>query len=164
MKTFFRWAAVAAIVGLSGTGFGQVVAHSPEEFLVQWGAAWNAHDVDAIMRMHAEDCVTVNRFGTLARNKAATYVQMTHLHATVFKGMSFPTPKLLLARTVAPGLIEIQASWQNPQIRPATPGAVDDMVFSMLLKDSGKDGLLAEDVDLHNVDPAMQGPPPGMAK
>ena len=134
---------------------GQAVAHTPAEFLAMWGAAWQAHDVEGIMRLHAEDCVTVNRFGSVYGSKAETAPQMAHLHNGPFKGASFPMPKLLLERTLAPGLIEVVATWQNPALNPANPAEVSDMVFSVLLKDHGAEGLLAEQVDLHNVDKAM---------
>ena len=62
------------------------------EFLKAWDTAWNAHNVEAIVRLHADDCVTVNRFGTLLVGKAATRKQMQMLHGDpeVFKNAHFP--------------------------------------------------------------------------
>ena len=54
-----------------------------------------------------------------------------------------------------PGLIEVVATWGNPALNPANPAEVCEMVFGVLLKERGAEGLLAEQVDLHNADKAM---------
>jgi hypothetical protein len=63
-----------------------------QKFLDKWVTAWNAHDSDAILRLHAEDCVTVNRFGTLFPDKQATAKQMEFLQKKLFKDAQFPPP------------------------------------------------------------------------
>ena len=97
---------------------GQSVDGDVQEFLTAWDAAWNAHPADGILRLHAEDCVTVNRFGTLFVGKQAAAGQMERLQKEIFKDAHFPPLQLLNLRSVTPDLVILQTAWQNPWPQP----------------------------------------------
>ena len=141
---------LALTVGMAGTAFGQTVG-SAQQFLELWGKAWDTHDVDAIMKLHADDCVTVNRFGVIASGKDEIRRGVVWLHNGPFHNSHFAAPKLLDQRKTAPGVITLQASWKNPSGK-AGP-AEDDLVMTVILKDFGAEGWLAEEVDTHTVEP-----------
>lgn len=143
-------AAFVVLLGVSTPGIGQTVS-SPQQFLELWGKAWDAHDVDAIMRLHADDCVTVNRFGVVATGKDEIRRGVAWLHNGPFHTAHFAAPKLLDQHKVAPGVIVLQASWKNPSGKPDPPE--DDLVMTIVLKDFGADGWFAEEIDTHAVAP-----------
>jgi hypothetical protein len=117
-------------------------------FLVAWVAAWNTHDTDALMRLDADDCVHINAGGRLFLDKKATSQHIKELLNGEHKDSQFPPLRLLYQRTIAPGLIVLQAAWQSP-----SPDAKEmtDMLFTFTLKRSGS-GWLAEQVDAHDVE------------
>jgi uncharacterized protein (TIGR02246 family) len=124
-----------------------------QSFLTAWVAAWNAHDAKAILRLHAGDCTTVNRTGTVYLDKAALKPQMEMLQNVHFKGVQWPAFRLLNERSLAPGLVVVQVLW--PQLTTMMPPPwpkVGDMIITLLLKKSG-DGWVAEQVDTHDVFP-----------
>jgi ketosteroid isomerase-like protein len=135
-------------------------ATTPQQFLDLWGKAWDNHDVDAIMRLHAEDCVTVNRFGVVTRGKDPTRRAVTWLHSGPFKNAHFGAPKLLMQRKIAPGLVVIEASWKNPSGRTAPAASDDDLVLTVMLRDADQDGWVAEQIDVHTVDALAPGTVP----
>lgn len=137
-------------VGMAVSAYGQTVG-SAQQFLDFWGKSWDGHDVDAIMRLQADDCVLVNRFGVVASGKDEIRRSMTWLHSGPFHTAHFITPKLLDQRKMAPNVITLQASWRNPSGK-AEP-AEDEMVMTVVLKDYGSDGWLAEEIDMHTVEP-----------
>lgn len=129
---------------------GQVVT-SPQQFLELWGRSWDTHDVDGILRLHAEDCVDVNRFGVVANGKDEIRRNVAWLHNGPFRNAHFAAPRLLDQRRLMPGLVALQARWKNPSGR--TEPAEDDLVMTVILRDFGTEGWLAEEVDLHTVAP-----------
>jgi uncharacterized protein (TIGR02246 family) len=148
---------------LSGCGYGwaqQTATPTPvadpagvQSFLTAWVAAWNAHDADAILRLHADDCTTVNRTGTVFLDKAELKPQMERLQNVHFKDVQWPPFRLLHERSLTPELVVVQVAW--PQLTTGMPPPwpkVGDMIFTFLLKKSG-DGWLAEQVDTHDVFP-----------
>ena len=139
-----------AATGAGAKAYGQLV-NSPQHFLELWGKAWEAHDVDNIMRLHADDCVSVNRFGVTASGKDEIRRSVTWLHNGPFHTAHFAAPKLMDSRKIAPGVIALHASWKNPSGR-AEP-AEDDLVMTVVLRDFGAEGWLAEEVDMHTVEP-----------
>ena len=143
---------VALTIGIAEPGFGQTAA-SAQQFLELWGKAWDAHDVDGIMKLQADDCVTVNRFGVVANGKDEIRRGVTWLHNGPFHAAHFAPPKLLDQRKVAPGVVTLQASWKNPSGK-AEP-AEDDLVLTVVLKDFGNGGWLAEEIDTHTVAPLV---------
>jgi uncharacterized protein (TIGR02246 family) len=149
---------VALTVGMAGPVFGQTVT-SPQQFLELWGKAWDAHDVDAIMKLHADDCVTVNRFGVVANGKDEIRRAVAWLHNGPFHDAHFTAPKLMDQRKVAPNVIAFQASWKNPSGKADPPE--DDLVMTVVLKDFGSAGWLAEEIDTHTVEPLAPAVVPG---
>ncbi len=141
---------LALLSGVAVPSFGQV-AGSPQQFLDQWGKAWDTHDVDAIMRLQADDCVSVSRFGVAANGKDEIRRSVTWLHNGPFHNAHFSTPKLLDQRKLATGVIALHASWKNPSGR--TDPAEDDLVMTVVLRDFGPEGWLAEEIDTHTVEP-----------
>ena len=140
----------ALAMGMTMPSFGQV-ASSPQQFLEMWGKAWDAHDVDAIMRLHSDDCVTVNRFGVAANGKDEVRRSVTWLHNGPFRAAHFANPKLLDQRKLVPGVVVLHASWKNPSGRTDPPE--DELVMTVVLRDFGPDGWLAEEIDTHTVEP-----------
>lgn len=143
-------AAILVVPALSPPSYGQTVS-SPQQFLDLWGKAWDAHDVDAIMRLHADDCVTVNRFGVVANGKDEIRRGVTWLHNGPFHTAHFSAPKLIDQHKVAPGVIVLQASWKNPSGKADPPE--DDLIMTVVLKDFGGEGWFAEEIDTHTVAP-----------
>lgn len=141
---------LALAAGLAATGYGQTVS-SPQQFLDLWGKSWEAHDVEGIMRLHADDCVTVNRFGVVANGKDEVRRNVTWLHNGPFHNAHFAAPKLLDQRKLAPGVVALHASWKNPSGRSDPPE--DDLVMTVILRDFGAEGWLAEEIDTHTVEP-----------
>ncbi len=140
----------ALTVGMAGSAFGQTVG-SAQQFVDLWGKAWDTHDVDAIMKLHADDCVTVNRFGVIASGKDEIRRAVTWLHSGPFHTAHFAPPKVLNQRKLAPGVIAFQASWKNPSGKSDPPE--DDLVITVVLKDFGAEGWLAEEIDTNTVEP-----------
>lgn len=141
---------IALTVGMAGSAFGQTVG-SPQQFLESWGKAWDTHDIDAIMKLQADDCTMVNRFGVISNGKDEIRRAVTWLHNGPFHAAHFAAPRLLSQRKLASNLIVLQASWKNPSGK-ADP-AEDDLVMTVMLKDFGTEGWLAEEVDTHTVEP-----------
>src|SRR5271156_3384649 len=56
-----------------------------QAFLTAWVTAWNAHDADAILNLHTEDCATVNRVGSFFIDKKSLTPQMERLQKQIFK-------------------------------------------------------------------------------
>jgi len=124
-----------------------------QPFLTAWVAAWNAHDADAILKLHADDCTTVNRTGTVFLDKAALKPQMEMLQNIHFKDVQWPPFRLLHERLLTPDLVVVQVLW--PKLTTAMPPPwpkVGDMIFTFLLKKNG-DAWLAEQVDTHDIFP-----------
>lgn len=143
-------AVLLVLLGLHVPSYGQTVS-SPQQFLELWGKAWEGHDVDAIMRLHADDCVIVNRFGVVASGKDEIRRGVAWLHNGPFKTAHFSTPKLLDQHKIASGVISLHATWKNPSGKADPPE--DDLVLTIVLKDFGADGWLAEEIDTHTVEP-----------
>ena len=150
MKPALVACALLFTLGIGPPGFGQT-AGSPQQFLDLWGKSWDAHDVDGIMRLYADDCVTVNRFGVIANGKDEIRRGVSWLHNGPFHTAHFAAPKLLDQRKLGPGLIAVQASWKNPSGRADPPD--DELVITVVLRDFGPEGWLAEEVDTHTVAP-----------
>ncbi|AEU37159.1 Cif family virulence factor [Granulicella mallensis] len=123
---------------------GQSVDADVQEFLTAWDAAGNAHAADGILRLHAEDCVAVNRFGTSLVGKQATAGQMERLPKEIFKDAHLPPLQLLNLRSVTPDLVILQASCQNPSLHPLPAPQVSGMIVSILRRRNGS-GSLAEE-------------------
>jgi uncharacterized protein (TIGR02246 family) len=157
------------LTGMCLSGLGEEPAATPtsvadpagiQSFLTAWVAAWNAHDADAILRLHADDCATVNRVGRVLLDKAALKPHMEMLQNVHFKGVQWPPFRLLKERSLAADLVIVQALW--PQLTTNMPPPwpkVGDMIFTFLLKKSG-DGWIAEQVDTHDVFPLPGGAKP----
>ena len=65
-RTFISSA--AAVTALGGTPLLAVpieARQGAEGFLKDWVAAWNARNAHALASLHTEDCVTINRYGTV---------------------------------------------------------------------------------------------------
>jgi len=67
LSPVFILLSLTSAVALSAMG--QSVDGDVQEFLTAWDIAGNAYAVHGILRLHAVDCVTVNRFGTLFVDK-----------------------------------------------------------------------------------------------
>ncbi len=141
---------LALVAGVTIPSSGQT-AGSPQQFLELWGKAWDAHDVDAIMRLQADDCVSVSRFGVAANGKDEIRRSVTWLHNGPFHNAHFAAPKLLDQRKLATGVVALHASWKNPSGRTDPPE--DDLVMTVVLRDFGAEGWLAEEIDTHTVEP-----------
>jgi uncharacterized protein (TIGR02246 family) len=149
------------LLGACGNGWAQQTATPTavadpagvQSFLTAWVAAWNDHDADAILRLHADDCTSVSRAGAVYLDKAALKPHMEMLQNVHFKDVQWPPFRLLHERSLTSDLVVVQAEW--PQLTTMMPPPwpkVGDMVFTFLLKKNGG-GWLAEQVDAHDVFP-----------
>lgn len=98
------------LLAASLSGIAQPSDAGIQKFLDAWATARNAHEVAGIMRLHADDCVAVNRFGKLLVGKEATRQQMEHLHREVFNNSQFPALHVLHQRSLSPELVVLQAA------------------------------------------------------
>jgi uncharacterized protein (TIGR02246 family) len=117
-----------------------VLAPGVQAWLSAWVDGWNAHDADAIMRSHAEDCVTVNQFGRLFIGKKATSIAMENLQKGFYKDAHTPPYRPLYERSLTPELVILQAASHNEALNR-------DGIVTFLLKKNG-DGWLAEEVNV----------------
>lgn len=161
MKSLRALIGLGALLSASALSAGAQTAGSAQQFLELWGKTWDAHDVDGIMKLYADDCVTVNRFGVVANGKDEIRRATTWLHNGPFHTAHFAAPKLLDQRRIAPGVVALQASWKNPSGRPETPE--DDLIMTVVLRDLGSEGWLAEEVDTHTVEPLAPSVVPATA-
>lgn len=53
-----------------------------QAFLIAWITAWNAPDADAMMRLHSDDCTTINRVGMLFldKNSLTPFMKLLQSH------------------------------------------------------------------------------------
>jgi uncharacterized protein (TIGR02246 family) len=130
-----------------------------QSFLTAWVTAWNAHDAEAILRLHADDCTTVNRTGTVYLDKTELKPQMEMLQKVHFKDVQWPPFRLLHERSLTADLVVVQVVWPQLTTKMPPPWAkVGDMVITFLLKKNG-DGWVAEQVDTHDVFPRPAAKP-----
>lgn len=127
-----------------------VIPTTPQQFLDAWGSAWEAHNVDAMVRLYADDGVNVNRFGVISHGRDELRRTLGWLHQGPFKTSHFATPRLLDQRRVGSVTI-MHAAWKNPSGRAGS--AEDDLILTIVLKDLGTDGLEAEEVNTVTVEP-----------
>jgi uncharacterized protein (TIGR02246 family) len=127
-----------------------------QAFLTDWITAWNAHDADAIMRLHSDDCTTVNRVGLLFldKNSLTPFMKLLQLH----RASDAPVApiRVLHQRYLTPDLVVLQAVWNIPSMPPPAAQSNGLQLITFLLKRSGT-SWLAEEVDTHDV----VRPPPG---
>ena len=134
-------------------------------FLQRWDRAWARHDAVAVVALHTDDAVTVNRFGTVVRGKSDLAKALGFLHGAngPFHNSVFPPLELLIERAIAPNLRIVQAKWQNPVMRPNVtidPASTNDMIVSFVLLRTDT-AWLATEVNLVNVekmDPPFSNP------
>ena len=93
----------------------------------------------------------MNRFGVVASGRDEIRRTVAWLQNGPFHTAHFSVPKLLDQRRLAPGVITLQAGWENPSGK-AEP-AEDQLVMTVVLKDFGTEGWLAEEIDMHTVEP-----------
>ncbi len=127
-----------------------------ENFLRRWDDAWNRHDAQALGRLHTDDAVTVNRFGTLVPDGAAVTRALGFLHSPEgpFGKTTFPTQTILALRQITHGVLSLQTGWKNPVMHPdgsIDPTSWNDMIVSFVLVQRGSEWK-ASDVNAHNVE------------
>jgi uncharacterized protein (TIGR02246 family) len=127
-----------------------------KSFLHRWDEAWAKHDGIALAALHTEDAVTVNRFGTVLQGRPAMEKALGFLHGPdgPFHNTVAPPLELLIQRTIAVGVIAVQAKWQNPVMNPngkIDPAATNDMIATFVLV-QGRSGWLASEVNMTNVE------------
>ena len=126
------------------------------EFLAKWIQAWNQHNARQLSLLQTADANTVNRFGTLVQGRAAVERALGFLHnpGGPFHHVTAPPLQLIDVRQIAPNVIILQASWQNPVMNPdgrLDVAKQDDMIVSYTLLKQGA-GWEATQMDLHNVE------------
>ena len=127
-----------------------------KDFLQKWDEAWNHHDAHQLCLLHTTDANTINRFGTLVQGREALEKALGFLHnpGGPFHGVPSPPLQLIDLRQIAPTVMILQASWQNPVMNP--DGKLDltrqdDMIVTYTLLKTGPTWQAAQ-VDLHNID------------
>lgn len=126
------------------------------DFLAKWIKAWNQHDAQQLGLLQTADANTVNRFGTLVQGRAAVEKALGFLHnpGGPFHDVTAPPLQLIDVRQIAPNVIILQASWQNPVMNPngkLDAAKQDDMVVSYTLLKLGA-AWKATQMDLHNIE------------
>lgn len=123
--------------------------------LRQWDRAWNAHDPDALTKLHHPDAETVNRFGKYVVGDAQHRAQFQWLHTGPFRGTESPDQEIVSVRFVRPDVAVVHTTWGTPELRVGGERIEpEDMVVSYLVtKEAGRWRFAA--VDLHNVTSAL---------
>lgn len=156
-RTFISSA--AAVTALGGTPLLAVpieVRQGAEGFLKDWVAAWNARNAHALASLHTEDCVTINRYGTIIPDRKEAEEALSFLLGPQgpFGNTIFPPMKLVALREVSPGVAIVQASWGAPALGPngkIVPGQFNQMMMSYtLIKQEGR--WKTAQIDGHNVE------------
>jgi acyl-CoA reductase-like NAD-dependent aldehyde dehydrogenase len=149
-------ATVATAPALAAENIQPAEPEKAESFLHRWDEAWARHDGIALAALHTEDAVTVNRFGTVVQGRPALEKALGFLHGPggPFHNSDAPPLELLIQRTIAAGVVVVQAKWQNPVMKPdgkIDPAAINDMIVTFVLV-PGPLGWLASEVNLVNVE------------
>jgi uncharacterized protein (TIGR02246 family) len=149
-------AAVATVPALVAESVQPAESEAVKSFLHRWDEAWAKHDGIALAALHTEDTVTVNRFGTVLQGRPAVEEALGFLHGPggPFHNTVAPPLELLIQRTIAVGVIAVQARWQSPVMNPEgkiDPAAINDMLATFVLV-QGPAGWLASEVNMINVE------------
>ena len=138
------------------------------DFLKAWSDAWDKPDVEALMLLHADDCVTVNRYGALLIGKERTRTALARiLRPEILQSARKAIPRyhqtpmeLKHVRFIGPDLAVVQAASRVPEILPDTRvWKMRDMIISFVLTNH-QGRWIARQIDLHNVDEIFLQPPP----
>jgi hypothetical protein len=108
-------ATVATAPALAAENIQPAEVEEAKSFLHRWDEAWAKHDGIAISALHTEDAVTVNRFGTVVQGRPALEKALGFLHGPggPFHNSAAPPLELLIQRTIAAGVIVVQAKWRS---------------------------------------------------
>jgi len=125
------------------------------DLIVQWDAAWNRHDPDALTALHHPGAETVNRFGRYLAGQDEHRRQFGWLHSGPFSGVRSPAQQVVSLRFIRPDVALLHTTWGTPELaHDGAPVPAEDMVVSYLAtKEQGRWALAA--VDLHNVQAAL---------
>jgi hypothetical protein len=98
----------------------QYPATHPALFLQTYDDAWGSHDPHALVMLHAEDVLVVNRFGSMVEGRAELGKVMAFLHGPEgpFHTISFPRQELLVSRILNTNMVTLHAKWKNPTMGP----------------------------------------------
>ena len=131
------------------------------EFFNKWVNGWNARDAHALAKLHTDDAVTINRYGTLIDGRAESEKALGFLlgPAGPFGNAVFPPMVVRKLREIAPNVAIAQVDWSAPVL--GVDGKVKDgewnqMVLTYCLVKAGQNWLMTE-VDGHNIE-AMELP------
>jgi hypothetical protein len=149
-------ATVATAPALVAESIQPAEAEEVKSFLHRWDEAWAKHDGIALAALHTEDAVTVNRFGTVLQGRSAVEKALGFLHGPggPFHNTVAPPLELLIQRTIAVGVLAVQARWQSPVMNPdgrIDPATINDMIATFILV-HGRLGYLASEVNMTNVE------------
>jgi uncharacterized protein (TIGR02246 family) len=146
------------------TATNALAAHSPanadvegaRKFVAAWDAAWAKHDAQALGALHAENAITVNRFGTVVDGRAAIQQALAFLHQNngPFSHSSVPPQEIFAVQRIAADVMTIHTKWQSPVMNPdgkIDPAKIDNMVVTFVVQRGGSEWK-AVGVDLHNVE------------
>lgn len=127
-----------------------------ETFFQQWVTTWNNRDVKALVALHTEDAVTINRYGTLLEGRAEAEQALAFLRGLhgPFADFVFPPMEIVAARQIAPGVLIAQTTWSAPILGPdgkTVPNQFNEMILSYTLVGEGEDWKVTQ-IDGHNVE------------
>jgi uncharacterized protein (TIGR02246 family) len=126
------------------------------KFVSAWDTAWANHDAQALGSLHAENAITVNRFGTVVEGRAAIQQALAFLHENngPFSHTSVPPQQIFAVQPIAADVMTIHTKWQSPVMNPdgkIDPAKIDNMVVTFVVQRAGSEWK-AVGVDLHNVE------------
>lgn len=106
--------------------------------------------------MHAENAVTINRYGTLIRGRADSEEALAFLLGPQgpFGDFVFPPMELVAARQIVPEVVIAQTTWSAPVLGAdgqTVPDQFNEMILSYTLVRQGDDWK-ATQIDGHNVE------------
>jgi uncharacterized protein (TIGR02246 family) len=127
-----------------------------EAFLKQWVTAWNHRDAKALASLHADNAVTVNRYGMLIRGRADSEEALAFLLGPQgpFGDFVFPRMEIVAARQIVPEVVIAQTTWSAPALGAdgrMVPGQFNEMILSYTLVRQGAEWK-ATQIDGHNVE------------
>ncbi len=105
----------------------------PEDVLVAFQAAWNAHDMIVFGNLFDEDATFVNRFGHYVQGVDAIVALHVPIHETIYRDSTLEN-ELINVSNIADGVVVIHF-WSRlvaGSAHPAGSHAVDTLILAVL--------------------------------
>jgi uncharacterized protein (TIGR02246 family) len=110
----------------------------PEDAPIEFQKAWNAHDMNALGGLFAEDATFVNRFGHYVRGVDEIVALHAPIHETIYRDSTLENELISVTR-IADGAVVIHF-WSRLAAggaHPAGPHEVDTLILAVMTRQNG---------------------------